>query len=52
MDRESSIVFVKTEDIYKDITEDIETRLYTSNFELDRPMPNRKDKKVIGLTKD
>ena len=44
MDRESSIVHVKTEDIYK--------RIYTSNFELERPMPNRKNKKVIGLTKD
>ena len=52
MDRESSIVHVKTEDIYKDITEDVETRLYTSYFEPDRPMPNRKNKKVIGLTKD
>ena len=51
MDRESSIVHVKTEDIYKDIT-DVETRLCTSNFELERPMPNRKNKKVIGLTKD
>ena len=31
---------------------DIETRFDTSNYELDRPLPKRKSKKVIGLTKD
>ena len=39
-------------DIYKDIREDVETRLSTSNYELDRPLPIGKDKKVIGLMKD
>ena len=41
---------VKTED--KDIAEDVETRLDTSNFALDRPLPKGKNKKVIGLMKD
>ena len=35
MDTDSFIVHVKTEDICKDIAEDVETRFDTSNFELD-----------------
>ena len=42
MDTDSFIVYVKTENIYKDIEEDVETRFDTSNFELDRPLPKRK----------
>ena len=35
----------KTGDNYhKDITEDVETRFDTSNYELDRPFPKRKKK--------
>ena len=52
MDTGSFIVYVKTNDIYKDIAEDIETRLDTSNFEIDRPLPKGKSKKLIGLMKD
>ena len=52
MDTGSLIVYVKTNDIYKDIAEDIETRLDTSNFEIDRPLPKGKSKKLIGLMKD
>ena len=48
----SFIVHIKTEDIYKDIAEDVETRFGTSNYEIDRPLPMRKNKKVIGLMKD
>ena len=33
MDTNSFIVHVKTDDIYKDIAEDVETRFYNSNFE-------------------
>ena len=47
MDANSFIVHVKTEDIYKDIAEDFETSFDTSNFELDRLLPKRKNKKVI-----
>ena len=47
MDIDSSTVHVKTEDIYKDIAEDVQTGFYTSNFELDRPLPKRKNKKNI-----
>ena len=43
MDTNSSIVYIKTNDIYKDIAEDVETRFDTSNYELDRPLPTGKD---------
>ena len=33
------IVYIKINDICKDIAEDVETRFYTSNNELDRPLP-------------
>ena len=46
------IVYIKTDYIYKDIVEDVETKLYTSSYELDRPLPKGKNKKVIGLMKD
>ena len=52
MDTNSFIAHVKTDDIYKDIAEDLETRFDTSNFELDRQLPEEKNKKLIGLIKD
>ena len=52
MGTDSFVVHVKRDDSYKDIAEDVETRLDTSNFELDRPLAKGKNKKVIGLMKD
>ena len=52
MDADSFIVYIKTDDIYKDIAEDVETRLDTSNYKLDKPFSKEKNKKVIGLMKD
>ena len=52
MDRNSFIVHVKTDRIYKDIVEDVETRFDTSNYELDRPLPKGKNEKVLGLMKN
>ena len=52
MDTVSFIVHVKTEDVYKDIAEDVETRFDTSCFELDRPLPKGKNKKVIRLMRE
>ena len=49
MDTDSFIIHVKTDDIYKEIAEDVETRFDTSNYELYRPLPKGKNKKVIGL---
>ena len=42
MDTDNSIVYIKTDDIYKDIAEDVETRFDTSNYELHRPLPKGK----------
>ena len=46
-----SIVYVKTDDIYKNISEGVETRVDTWNHELDRLLPKGKNIKVIGLMK-
>ena len=51
MDTDSFIVYIKTDDIYKDIAEDVETRSDTSNYELDRPLLKGENKKVTGLMK-
>ena len=52
MDRDGFIVYIKRDDIYKDIAEDVEARFDTSNYQLERPLPNGENKKVIGLMKD
>ena len=52
MNTESFIAYIKTNDIYKDIAEDIETRFETSNYELKRSLPKGKNQKVIGVMKD
>ena len=49
---DSFIVYIKADNIYKDIAEDAEIRFDTSNYELDRPFPKGKIKKVIGLMED
>ena len=46
------LAHVKTDNIYKDIAEDVETRFDTSNYEINKPFPRGKNKKVIGLMKD
>ena len=52
MDTDSFIVYIKTEDIYLDIAKDVEIRSDTSNYELNRPLPKGRNKKVIGLMND
>ena len=52
MDTYSFIVYLKTDDIYKDSAEDAKTRFHTSNYEFNRPLPEEKNEKVIGLIKD
>ena len=37
MDTNTFIACIETDDIYKDITEDVKTRFGTSNYDLDRP---------------
>ena len=52
MDTGSFIMNIKTEDFYKDISNDVEKRFDLSNYEVDRPLPTGKNKKAIGLMKD
>ena len=52
MDTNSFIVYIKTDDINKDIAEDVWTWFDTSNYKLDRPFPKEKNKKLIRLMKD
>ena len=46
MDTNSFIMNIKTKDFYEDIDNN------TSNYEVNRPLPMGKNKKVIGLMKD
>ena len=52
MDTGSFFINIRTEDFYKDIANDVEKRFDTSNYELNRPLPIGKSKKVIGLMID
>ena len=52
MDTDSFIMNIKTNDFYKDISNDVENRFDTSNYEVKRPLSTGKNKKVIGLMKD
>ena len=51
-DTDSFIINVKTEDFYKDISENVIERFDTSNYIHDRPLPIGINKKVLGLMKD
>ena len=51
IDTDNFIMYIETEDFCKDIADDVEKRFDTSNYEVDRPLPTRKNKKVIGLMK-
>ena len=52
MDTDSFVMNIKTNDFYKDIANDFEKRFDSSNYEVNRPLPTGKNKKVIGLMKD
>ena len=52
MDRDSFILHVKADDIYKDIADKDEKWFDTSNYEIDRPFLQEKSKSVIGLMKN
>ena len=51
-DTDSFIINIKTNDFYEYIASDVENRFDTSNYEVNRPLPMGKIKKVIGLMKD
>ena len=54
MDTDSFVIYIKTEDFYEDIANDVERWFDTSNYDKndERPLPIGKNKKVIGLFKD
>ena len=51
MDRDSFTVYIKTDDIYKYIAENVKTWSYTSNYELDRLLPKGKYEIIIRIMK-
>ena len=46
------IVYTKTDGIYRDIAEDVETRFDILNYLLGRPLPKGKNKRVTDVIKD
>ena len=40
MNTDSFLVYIKTDDIYKEIAEGVETKFDTSDYELNRQIPN------------
>ena len=52
MDTGSFIIYIKTEDIYSDIAKNVETRYDTSNYELNRLLPEGKTMEVIVFLKN
>ena len=47
MDTDNFIMNIKTNDFYKGISDDVDNRFDTSNYEVKRPLPIGKNKKVI-----
>ena len=41
MDTDSFIIHIKTENVYKDIVDDVKKRYDTSRYKVDRPLPKR-----------
>ena len=52
IDTDNFIVYIKTDDSYKEISKDVETRFDALNYELDRALPKGKYKKAIRSMKD
>ena len=44
MDAVSFIVYLKTDDLYKDVAEDVEIKFDTSNYGLETPLPKERNK--------
>ena len=52
VDTDSFVIFIKIEDFYKEIANDVERWFDTSNYDEnnERPLPIGKNKKIIGLS--
>ena len=44
--------YIKMEDFYKDIADDVKKRYDTSDYKVDILLPKEMNKRVIGLMKD
>ena len=42
---------LKRDDIYEDVAKDIKNKFGTSNYELDRPLPNVENRKINWINK-
>ena len=51
MDTDSFVMHIKTNDFYKDISDDVDNRFDISNYEVNRPLQTGKNKKIIDLMK-
>ena len=49
---DSFVIYIKTEDVYEGIADDLEEIFDTSYYEFNRLFPTRKNKQVTGLMKD
>ena len=45
IDTDSFIIYIKTEEVFEDIANDVEKRFDTSNYEVNRSLPIGKNKK-------
>ena len=54
MDTDSFVIYIETEEFYKDIAGDVERWFDTPNYDekYQRPLPIGKNKKITGLFKD
>ena len=52
IDTDSLVYYIKTEDFYEDIADDVPARFDTSGYCPNRPLPVGLNRKVIGLMKD
>ena len=47
MDTDSFIINIKTKDLYEDISDDVGERFDTSNYDVNRPLPEGKTRKLL-----
>ena len=51
MDRHSFVIHIQPTDVYEDVADNVEKRFDTSNYRIERPLPNGKNQIVSGLMK-
>ena len=52
IDTDSFIIYIKSEDVYEDIADNVEKKFDTSDYKVNRPLSKGKNEKVIRLIKD